>query len=118
MREKLRLLTPTLKETTIIVILAALFTFLSFIVYVRTEPFTGTYIDRRGYEWPPGIMTISYGLPLEFVKIWTHERSSSHTTGAYLLETEILWTGLVVDLIFYFLLSFSIVLVTKMLAHS
>ncbi len=118
MREKLRFLTPTLKETAIIAILVALFTFLSFIFYVRTEPFVGTFIDRRGYEWPPGIMTISYGLPLEFVKIWTHERSSSDPTGAYLLETEILWTGLVVDLIFYFLLSFFIVLVAKMLMHS
>lgn len=117
MEEKLRFLTPTLKETVFIAILVILFIFLSYISYVRAEPFVGTYHDSQGREWPPGVIAIRYGFPLEFVKIMTHERSSSHYTGAWLFETHIMWTGLLVDLILYSLLSLFIVLAARKFAE-
>jgi len=91
------LLFVTEKEFIYIVILSSFFTFLSFIGHIRTEPSPTFEID--------GLYVSYYGFPLEWFKIRSNLRFSWYTVTKF----EILWAGLALDLILYFL--FSLVLV-------
>lgn len=92
----------SIKELAYVAILTFLLTFLSFVACVRTEP----------AEWPPGGLLILYGFPFGWVKIKTH------LSYSFLHEVEIIWTGLVLDLILYFLLSFVLVYVAARLGEA
>lgn len=92
----------SLKDLVYVGILTLLFTFLSFVACVRTEP----------AEWPPGVFFLLYGFPFGVVKIKTHP------SYWFLHEVEIVWTGLVLDLILYFLLSFVLVYIVARLIEA
>ncbi len=83
----------TLKEFIYIAILTSLFTFLSFIGHIRTEPSPTFDID--------GLYVSFFGLPLEWVKLRSHLHYSSSTVT----KLEILWVGFALDLTLYILLS-------------
>ncbi|MFB0567777.1 MAG: hypothetical protein ACETVM_04255 [Candidatus Bathyarchaeia archaeon] len=87
----------TLKEFIYIVILTSLFTFLSFIGHVRTEPSSTFEID--------GLYISHFGFPLEWFKIRSHLYYSWYTVT----KLEILWVGLALDLTLYILLSLVLV---------
>lgn len=90
------------KELIYIAILTLLFNFLSFVACVRTEP----------AEWPPGVFFILYGFPFVWVKIKTHP------SYWFLHEVEIIWTGLVLDLMLYFLLAFVLVYIAARVSEA
>jgi len=79
----------TLKEFVYISILTVVFTFMSFIGHVRTEPETiyGVFISR-------------YGFPLEWLEVLFSEYRVN--------DVNILWAALILDFILYFLLAFAI----------
>ena len=80
----------TLKKFVYICILTFLFAFMSFIGHVRTEP-EATY----------GIFVSRYGFPLEWFEVLV--------TVYRLRNITVIWTALILDSIFYFLLAFAIV---------
>ncbi len=89
----------TLKDLVYVVILTAVFTFFSFILYVRVEP---TQIE--------GIYVFLYGLPIPWL------RTEAHVSIWFVSESQILWAALVSDIILYFLLSLTLVLTISWLA--
>lgn len=89
----------TLKDLVYVVILTAVFTFFSFILYVRVEP---TQIE--------GIYVFLYGLPFPWL------RTEAHVSIWFVSESQILWAALVSDIILYFLLSLTLVLTISWLA--
>lgn len=88
-----RLTAPiTEKHLVYTTILTGLFTFLSFVFVIRVEP---TEIE--------GIYAFTYGFPIGWLRI------ESHTSYYFIHEPYILWVGLVLNIIVYFLLSFMLV---------
>ena len=87
----------TLKEFIYIVLLTTLFSFLSFIGHIRTEPSPTFDID--------GLYISYYGFPLEWFRMRSHLMFAWHNITKF----EILWVGLALDLTLYILLSFVVV---------
>ena len=79
-----------LKEFIYICTLTFLFSFLSFIGYVRTEP-------AELY----GLFVIHYGFPLKWLEVLT--------TMSFVYNVTIIWTALILDFILYFLLAYAVI---------
>ena len=97
----------TLKEFIYLVILTSLFTFLSFIVHIRTQPSPTFEID--------GLFVCYYGFPLEWFKMRSHLSYSSYAT--WFTKFEILWFGFALDLTLFVLLSLVLVRVVNKIAE-
>lgn len=85
----------TFKDSVYVMILTGLFTFLSFIAFIRVEPTELTEIA--------GIYAYVYGFPLGWLRV-----EAPATTPLY-LKQYFLWPAFILDVILYFLLSFALV---------
>ncbi|MFX0200601.1 MAG: hypothetical protein ACFFCW_31160 [Candidatus Hodarchaeota archaeon] len=86
-----------LKEFMFTVIFTSVFTFLSFIGHIRTEPSPNFEVDQ---------LYVSYfGFPLEWFKLRSHLSYSWYTVT----KLEILWVGFTLDLTLYILVSLVLV---------
>lgn len=94
----------TSKEFVYVAILTPFLIFVSFITHTRAEP--GAY---------PGFIVLYFGFPLEWFRI--HANFGSWSAAANLRAFEILWAGLVVDVIVFALLSIFLVRVADKVAE-
>lgn len=84
----------TFKEFVLVMILTCFFIFSSFVVHTRTEP--GPIV---------GFIVVYFGFPVEWFRITANQGS----WYSILTKTEILWSGLVIDIILFILLSIVLV---------
>lgn len=110
------------RELIISLLLTVIFLFLSFVGYTRLSTAEITIIEHQGTPWesPPETHTIHisyYGFPFEMVGVFNPLGSTeNYWMGFYdggLIQ--ILWGGLFLDFVLYFLLAFAIVYVLKRL---
>jgi len=104
------------RELVVIVLLTVLFLFVSYISYVRVET-----VETMIREWPSPVLMSYYGYPFEMIGIQQKNMAppsiqqpdstffSGSTGGSYDVTPQILWSGLIVNLILFSLMAFAVI---------